>query len=115
MRDLLSVIIPAYNEEDMIATAYREICDVLDKIDADYELIFVDDGSADHTFDEIRKIADSGATNVHCISFSRNFGKESAIFAGLNEAKGDCCVVMDCDLQHPPADIRDVQTVEGRL
>ena len=108
MSDLLSLIIPAFNEEQMISTAYKEICKVLDDMDVSYEFIFVDDGSTDKTFDEIKALADSDKDRIHCISFSRNFGKESAIFAGLNEAKGDCCVVMDCDLQHPPAVIREM-------
>lgn len=108
MSDFLSVVIPAYNEAEMIQTSYDEICQVLDTLDIDYELIFVDDGSTDGTFDEIRKIYDTGNVNVHCISFSRNFGKESAIFAGLKEAKGDSCIVMDCDLQHPPKVISEM-------
>lgn len=102
MQDLMSLVIPAYNEEHMISTAYEKIREVLDTLDIDYEFIFVDDGSQDGTYEEIKKLSDSGHRDVHCISFSRNFGKESAIFAGLKEARGNCCVVMDCDLQHPP-------------
>ena len=102
MRDIMSMIIPAYNEVDMIKTAYDEIRSVLRRMDIDYEFIFVDDGSTDGTYDEVKKLYDMGHTEVHCVSFSRNFGKESAIFAGLKEAKGNCCIVMDCDLQHPP-------------
>ena len=86
----------------MISIAYSEIRQVLDGIGIEYEFIFVDDGSDDETYDEVKKLYDLGHTEVHCISFSRHFGKESAIFAGLAEAKGDLCVVMDCDLQHPP-------------
>ncbi len=100
MSDMISVIIPAFNEEDMIKTAYDEIRQVILSLNTDYEFIFVDDGSTDKTFDEVKEISLSDP-RVHCVSFSRNFGKESAIFAGLKEAKGNCCVVMDCDLQHP--------------
>ncbi|MCC8137609.1 MAG: glycosyltransferase family 2 protein [Clostridiales bacterium] len=98
---MLSVILPAYNEEKMIQKASARIDQILTAEQIDYELIFVNDGSKDHTWEEIEKAA---AQNAHVtgILFSRNFGKESAMLAGLAEAKGDCCAVMDCDLQHPP-------------
>ncbi len=98
---MLSVILPSYNEEKMIATASETVSAILDKAHICHELIFVDDGSKDKTWDEIQSVSekDSRVIGVH---FSRNFGKESAMFAGLEQAKGDCCVVMDCDLQHPP-------------
>ncbi len=108
MSDFLSVIIPAYNEVEMVRSAYEEISTILDSIGVDREFIFVDDGSDDGTYDELKRLCDEGHMEVHCISFSRNFGKESAIFAGLKEAKGDCCVVMDCDLQHPPETIGEM-------
>ena len=104
----MSLIIPAYNEADMIHIAYDEIRCAVDKMNVDYEFIFIDDGSDDNTFDEVKGLYESGHTEVHCVSFSRNFGKESAIFAGLHEAKGDCCVVLDCDLQHPPESIPEM-------
>ncbi len=98
---MLSVILPAYNEEKMIQKAASEIDRILTAERIDYEIVFVNDGSKDHTWEEIEKTA---AQNPHVtgILFSRNFGKESAMLAGLAEAKGDCCAVMDCDLQHPP-------------
>ena len=108
MSDLMSLIIPAYNEAEMIQTAYDEIRHILDDMNIDYEFIFVDDGSTDGTYEEIKKLHDIGHKEVHCVSFSRNFGKESAIFAGLKEAQGNCCVVMDCDLQHPPKTIPEM-------
>ena len=108
MSNTISVIIPAYNEADMISTAYKEISHVIEEMNIDSEYIFVDDGSDDGTYDEVKKLYDLGHTEVHCVSFSRNFGKESAIFAGLKEAQGDCCIVMDCDLQHPPATIPEM-------
>ena len=98
---LLSVILPAYNEEKMIEKARDTLGWVLSEQDIPYEIIFVDDGSKDQTWPEIEKAAkkDNHVAGVH---FSRNFGKESAMMAGLASAGGDCCVVMDCDLQHPP-------------
>ncbi len=99
---LLSVIIPAYNEQDMISTTFNTVKEILDNAGIPFEIIFVDDGSKDMTYGNIFKLT-LEHPEVKGISFSRNFGKEAAIFAGLREAKGDCCVIMDCDLQHPPA------------
>lgn len=98
---LLSVILPSYNEEKMIVRAAQSVGQILEKEKIPYELVFVDDGSKDATWRQIEEAAKSNPhiTGVH---FSRNFGKESAMFAGLANAKGDCCAVMDCDLQHPP-------------
>ena len=101
---MLSVIIPAFNEEAMIEREYRRISDVLKAAEIDCEIIFVDDGSTDATFSKIEYLA--GRENNLCgIHFSRNFGKEAAISAGLARASGDCAVVIDCDLQHPPEKI----------
>ncbi len=104
---MLSVILPSYNEEKMIAVAASRMAEVLGGAGIDYELLFVDDGSRDGTWSEIQRCAqeDSHVVGVH---FSRNFGKESAMFAGLETAKGDCVVVIDCDLQHPPEKIVDM-------
>ena len=101
---MLSVILPSYNEEKMIAEATTRLAGILGGAGIDYELLFVDDGSRDGTWSEIRRCAaeDSHVVGVH---FSRNFGKESAMFAGLEQAKGACVVVIDCDLQHPPEKI----------
>lgn len=98
---VLSVILPAYNEEKMIAKASEVIGKILQAEGISYELVFVDDGSKDATWQRIGEEAEKNPriTGIH---FSRNFGKESAMMAGLANAKGDCCVVMDCDLQHPP-------------
>lgn len=98
---LLSVVIPAYNEERMVSKAAEAIGKVLEKGHIIYEIVFVNDGSKDETWNEIEKLCRK-KDNIIGIHFSRNFGKESAIFAGLANAGGDCCVVMDCDLQHPP-------------
>ena len=99
---LLSVVIPSYNEEAMLAKTASVLGSLLEEEQIEYELIFVDDGSRDRTWEEIQAAARTDP-HVRGIRFSRNFGKESAIFAGLAGAKGDCAAVMDCDLQHPPA------------
>ena len=101
---MLSVILPSYNEEKMIAKATARIAEILQPEKIDYELLFIDDGSRDGTWAQINEAAekDSHVVGVH---FSRNFGKEAAMFAGLEQARGDCCVVIDCDLQHPPEKI----------
>ncbi len=98
---LLSVVIPSYNEEKNIALAAARLSEVLEAAGITYELIFVDDGSRDRTYELICEEARCHPS-VRGVSFSRNFGKEAAIFAGLREAKGEACVVTDCDLQFPP-------------
>ena len=100
-RPLLSVVIPAFNEEENVANTARILGQVMAEANIRYELIFVSDGSKDKTFGEILKLSRSGEP-VRGIEFSRNFGKEAAMFAGLSKIRGDCAVVMDCDLQHPP-------------
>ena len=101
---MLSVVIPAYNEEAMIEKTASAIRDVLSGVGIPGELLFVDDGSKDKTWEKITALCAS-CSDVRGIRFSRNFGKEPAILAGLTEARGDCCVVIDCDLQHPPEKI----------
>ncbi len=101
---MLSVILPAYNEEKMIDTAATTLSSILDEAGIPFELLFVNDGSRDSTWDEICKARERD-NRVRGICFSRNFGKEAAMFAGLEKASGDCCVVIDCDLQHPPEKI----------
>lgn len=101
---MLSVVIPSYNEEAMIPKTASVISGILDENQIEHELIFVDDGSRDETWKRIRTAAGENPT-VRGVHFSRNFGKEAAISAGLAHAEGDCCVVIDCDLQHPPIKI----------
>lgn len=98
---MLSVIIPSYNENENIRRTAQTIAGILRDAAVEYELIFVDDGSRDTTWAEICAAHDSDPC-VRGLGFSRNFGKEGAIFAGLKNARGDCAVVIDCDLQHPP-------------
>lgn len=98
---LLSVVVPAYNEQENVEKAASTIAEILVKAEISFEIIFVNDGSRDDTWRAIERAAKADS-RVRGISFSRNFGKESAILAGLSESKGDCCVVIDCDLQQPP-------------
>lgn len=99
---LLSIILPAYNEQDNIENAFLTITQIVGQNNIPFEIIFVDDGSTDSTYTRIQNLS-AQHTQIKGISFSRNFGKEAAIFAGLEAASGACCLVMDCDLQHPPA------------
>ncbi len=101
---MLSVIIPAYNEEKCIRQAYTVINSLLAENNIDSEFIFVDDGSQDQTYQIISELS-SETKNIVGLHFSRNFGKESAISAGLAAVNGDCAVIIDCDLQHPPEKI----------
>ena len=97
--DFLSIVVPCFNEEESIGIFFKEIEKVL--AGYDYEIIFINDGSSDNTLKNIKDIANENSS-VKYISFSRNFGKESAIYAGLKNASGDLICVMDADLQHPP-------------
>ncbi|MDO5125394.1 MAG: glycosyltransferase family 2 protein [Ruminococcus sp.] len=119
---MLSIIIPSYNEEKNIEKTFAVVTEVLEANGIDFEIIFINDGSSDSTWQKISDLAHEN-DNVTSVDFSRNFGKESAIFAGLEIASGDACVLMDCDLQHPPETIiemyniwknNDVDIVEGR-
>ncbi len=101
---MLSVILPSYNEEKMIAVAAETLAGILDAVKIPFELLFINDGSKDGTWNEICRAREKDS-RVCGVCFSRNFGKEAAMFAGLEKARGDCCVVLDCDLQHPPEKI----------
>ena len=98
---MLSVVIPAYCEQETVPVAAAQITALLAQENIPHELIFVDDGSKDATWVQI-EAASKQHEAVRGVRFSRNFGKEAAIFAGLQHAKGDCVAVIDCDLQHPP-------------
>ena len=97
---MLSLVIPAFNEQENIPVTAERMKEILSPI-TEYELIFVDDGSKDNTWQIIKELSEKD-TSVKGLHFSRNFGKEGAIFAGLKAAGGDCVAVIDCDLQHPP-------------
>ncbi|WP_234318291.1 glycosyltransferase family 2 protein [Streptomyces sp. NRRL S-244] len=98
----LSVVVPCYNEEAVIDRFDLEIRRVLDSLPVEYEVCYVDDGSRDGTLVKLRKIAAEHGDRTRYVSFSRNFGKEAGMLAGLREATGDAVVIMDADLQHPP-------------
>ena len=119
--DKISLVVPCFNEQDTIVPFYEAILEVFSQMpEATFELMFVDDGSSDSTFAHIEELHQKD-DRVKCISFSRNFGKEAALFAGLRNATGDCTIVLDADLQHPPALIKEMyalwkegfQVVEG--
>lgn len=96
----LSVVIPCYNEQETVDKFYQTAIPVLEKIDMDFEVIFVNDGSRDETLARLSAIA-SGDSRIKVINFSRNFGQQAAILAGFRNASGDCAVELDCDLQDP--------------
>lgn len=97
----LSVVVPCFNEEESIPLFYKELNKVISSMDIDWEIIFVDDGSNDSTLEQIKKLR-SEDKKVRYISFSRNFGKEAAMMAGLETSQGDYVTIMDADLQDPP-------------
>lgn len=101
---MLSVIIPAYNEEKLITKTNTVISNLLVKEGIEFEIIFINDGSTDETWEEIQRVCKEYPV-TKSLSFSRNFGKEAAMFAGMAYAAGECCVIIDCDLQHPPETI----------
>lgn len=105
----ISIVVPCYNEEKNINNFYEEIIKTLEKVKENYsyEIIFVNDGSDDQTEIEVKKVRKTDK-NVILISFSRNFGKEAAIYAGLNNATGDLVALIDADLQHPPITILEM-------
>lgn len=98
---LLSIIVPCYNEGESIKYTYQEIKKVLNNINIKHEIVFINDGSKDNTLQILKNIGQNDKS-VKYISFSRNFGKEAGMLAGLEYITGDCVVIMDADLQHPP-------------
>ena len=119
---MLSIVIPSYNEEGNVENTASVVTQIMKENGIPFEMVFVNDGSSDKTWDKLCELSRVNP-NVVAVNFSRNFGKEAAIFAGLKTAKGDAVVLMDCDLQHPPQVIvemyniwknNDVDVVEGR-
>lgn len=103
--ELLSVIVPCYNEEENVLDFYKELMkneELFANRNMEVEVIYIDDGSTDRTVEKIRELS-AADRNVHMVSFSRNFGKEAAVYAGLQKAAGDYVVMMDADLQDPPS------------
>ena len=104
----ISVIIPMYNEELVIEECYKRLKENITKLKKyDYELIFINDGSKDKTLEKIKELAKQD-TNLKIVSFSRNFGHQAAVTAGLKEVTGDAIVIIDADLQDPPESIPDM-------
>lgn len=104
----VSVIVSVYNEEQGLEKFYRETKGWLEKLPGDYEILFVDDGSSDGSGEILRRLAEEDRDHVRVIAFSRNFGHEAAMTAGLDYAAGDYLIFMDADLQHPPACIPEI-------
>ncbi|RNL55422.1 glycosyltransferase family 2 protein [Pedobacter jejuensis] len=107
MKKLVSIVIPAYNEADNIFVILESIKKVFSTLNYDYEIILIDDGSADNTLQNIRNFA-SSSENIFFLEFSKNFGHQLAVKAGMDNAFGDCVISMDCDMQHPPDLIPDM-------
>lgn len=111
----IQIVVPSYNEQECIKPLYEEVNKVFKKIKAyDFSILYVNDGSKDKTLETIKSLAEEkGEDKVKYISFARNFGKESAIYAGLSKSQGDYIVLMDADLQHPPEVIpRMIEEIE---
>lgn len=98
----ISLIVPCYNEQDALPIFYEEVIKVIDKMQCEYEIIFVNDGSKDKTLEILKKFSKKNE-NVTYLSFSRNFGKEAAMYAGFCNVGGDYIAVMDADMQDPPS------------
>ncbi len=117
---LLTVIVPCYNEEEAVPFFYEEMGRTMELFkekypEVEFELLFINDGSKDKTIEVVKKLREKD-DRVHYVSFSRNFGKEAAIYAGLKKSNGDYVVIMDADLQDPPAllpEMYEAVTVEG--
>ena len=111
MKKLISIIIPCYNEEETIDKLYKEIIKVTKKIkEVNFELLFIDDGSKDKTLKIVKKLSEKD-NKVRYVSFSRNFGKEAAMYAGLKESKGDFVAIIDADMQDPPEKIIEMYEI----
>ena len=112
--NLLSIVVPAHNEEANVATLHAALCAVAGNLPVGVEIIFVDDGSTDATRRRVEEIA-TNDTRVRLVALTRNFGHQAALLAGMEQAKGAAVISIDCDLQHPPrADPRDGRGMAGR-
>jgi len=107
MADLISIVVPCYNEQEALPIFYKTAMPIFEKLPTDIELIFVDDGSKDNTSNLFKELA-SNDKRIKYIILSRNFGKEAAMFAGIKAAKGNYVAVMDVDLQDPPEKVEEM-------
>lgn len=106
--DVISIIVPCFNEESVLPAFYSAVSDAASSIEgAVCEFLFIDDGSSDRTAEILQHFTEKDE-RVRFLTFSRNFGKEAAMYAGLQNASGDYCVFMDADLQHPPALLKNM-------
>ncbi|MFD5324583.1 glycosyltransferase family 2 protein [Streptomyces sp. NPDC127092] len=109
---LLSIVVPCFNEEEIIGRFHDQVTAELSRFDGEFEIVYVDDGSRDRTLPLLEEIA-AGDSRARYVSFSRNFGKEAAMLAGLRHAAGDAVVIMDADLQHPPELVHRMLTLHA--
>lgn len=108
MKKKLSIVVACYNEEEALPYFYKEVCEVAKKMSSlEFEFVFVNDGSKDKTLDIVKEFREKDK-RVRYVSFSRNFGKEAAMYAGLEASKGDYITLMDADLQDPPAMLEEM-------
>ena len=98
----ISIVVPCYNEEDNVDKFFGELKSTMEKAQYSYEIIFINDGSNDRTFDKLKKIYSKNSNRVEVISFSRNFGKEASMLSGLKHARGEYVTIIDADLQQSP-------------
>ncbi len=111
---LLSIVIPCYNEKENIFPLYQKVKEELSGIMSHVEMVFVDDGSLDGTLQELKRLCDQAEDKIRVVSFSRNFGKEAGLLAGLEHAKGDYVAILDADLQQNPKYIGDMLEILGK-
>ena len=110
-KDLISIIVPCYNEEESLPIFYKEINKISKEMkNVNFEFLFISDGSRDKTLEILKKYAKKDK-RVRFISFSRNFGKEAGMYAGLENAKGDYVAVMDADMQDPPVMVKEMYSI----
>lgn len=104
----LSLVVPCFNEQENVQRFYDEVKSTFEGLVSDYEIVYVNDGSTDKTSDELKKIYNNDSARVQVLTFSRNFGKEAAMYAGLSNAKGDLVCIIDADLQQHPSVVIDM-------
>lgn len=107
----VSVVVPCYNEEESLVPFWSCLCEVMRDVSDHWEVVFVNDGSSDRTLEVLARLEIPLGCIRHVIDFSRNFGKEAAVTAGLDHAEGGCTIVIDADLQHPPQTISEMVTL----
>jgi glycosyltransferase involved in cell wall biosynthesis len=102
---MLSLIIPVYNEEENLPILMESICDSMQTLNREWEVIFVDDGSTDRSLDALKRLVDGNPEHARVVVFRRNFGQTAAIAAGIDHARGEIIILLDADMQNDPADI----------